>query len=94
MKTNDTKRTEDLAHNLCSKQHDTESVSNEMYFIPDGYTVKKMADLVREKDKILLDRADETEAAQSRIEEAKRQLEEIKKETEELLTLPNDSERG
>ena len=90
VKTNDTKRTEDLAHNLFKEYHDKESVSNEMYFIPDGYTVKKMADLVRAKDKILLDRADKTEAAQTAIEEAKKQLEEITQETEELLTLPDE----
>ena len=89
VKTNDTKRTEDLAHNLFKEYHDTLSVSNEMYFIPEGYTVKKMADLVRTKDKVLLDRADKTEAAQNAIEKAKKQLEEITQETERLLSLPD-----
>lgn len=91
VKTNDTKRTEDLAHSLFKDFHDEESVSSEMYFIPEGYTIKKMADVVRNKDKILLDRADKTEAAQAAIEAAKKQLETITQETEELLSLPDGS---
>ena len=55
VKTNDVKRTEELAHNLFKDFHDTESVSTEMFFIPDEYSVKKMADLVREKDRILVE---------------------------------------
>ena len=90
VKTNDTKRTEDLAHNLFKQYHDAESVSNEMYFIPEEYTVKKMADLVRAKDKILVERTDKTEAALAEIEAAKRKLASITQETEELLSLPDD----
>ena len=67
VKTNDTKRTEDLAHNLFKDYHDEESVSKEMYFVPDGFSIKMMADEVRKKDKILLDRAEKTEAAQDLI---------------------------
>ena len=59
-----------------------------MFFIPDEYTVKKMADLVREKDKILLERADKTAAAEAAIETAKKQLDAITQETDDLLSLP------
>ena len=87
VKTNDTKRTEDLAHNLFSEYHDQESVSTEMYFIPEGWSIKMMADEVRKKDKILLDRAEKTEAAEAAIEAAKKQLLEINQETEALLSI-------
>ena len=88
VKTNDVKRTEELAHNLFKDFHDKESISTEMFFIPDEYTVKKMADLVREKDKILLERADKTAAAEAAIETAKKQLDAITQETDDLLSLP------
>ena len=55
--------TEDLAHNLFKDYHDGESVSKEMYFVPDGFSIKMMADEVRKKDKILLDRAEKTNHA-------------------------------
>jgi len=90
VKTNDVKRTEELAHQLFKDFHDTESVSTEMFFVPKEYTIKKMADLVREKDKVLIDRADKTEAAKAAIEAAKRELDEITQETDELLSLPRD----
>lgn len=88
VKTNDVKRTEELAHNLFKDFHDTESVSTEMFFIPDEYSVKKMADLVREKDRILVERADKTAAAEAAIEAAKKQLDAITQETDDLLSLP------
>ena len=90
VKTNDTKRTEDLAHNLFNDYHDQESVSKEMYFVPEGWSIKKMADEVRKKDKILLDRAEKTEKAEAAIEAAKKQLAEINQETEDLLSLPDE----
>ncbi len=52
VKTRDAKQTEKLAHELFAELHDAESVSEEMYFTKDGMSVKEMADLVREKDKI------------------------------------------
>jgi hypothetical protein len=90
VKTNDTKRTEDLAHNLFNDYHDQESVSKEMYFVPEGWSIKKMADEVRKKDKILLDRAEKTEKAEAAIEAAKKQLAQINQETEDLLSLPDE----
>ena len=90
VKTNDTKRTEDLAHNLFADYHDKESVSKEMYFIPDEWSVKKMADEVRNKDKILIDRAEKTEAAEAAILAAKKQLEEINQETNALLSIEDE----
>ena len=90
VKTNDTKRTEDLAHNLFNDYHDQESVSKEMYFVPEGWSIKKMADEVRKKDKILLDRAEKTEKAEAAIEAAKKQLAQINQETEDLLLLPDE----
>ena len=90
VKTNDVKRTEELAHQLFKDYHDKECVSTEMFFIPEGYTTKTMADQVRSKDKILLDRADKTEKAKAAIEKAKKELEEITQETDTLLILPED----
>ena len=90
VKTNDTKRTEDLAHNLFKDYHDKESVSKEMYFVPESWSIKKMADEVRKKDKILLDRAEKTEKAEAAIEAAKKQLAQINQETEDLLSLPDE----
>ena len=88
VKTNDVKRTEELAHQLFADYHDKESVSTEMFFIPEDYTIKKMADLVRDKDRIVVDRLDKTEAAKAAIEAAKKQLDEIENETVQLLSIP------
>ena len=88
VKTNDVKRTEELAHQLFTDFHDEDSVSTEMFFIPEGYTIKKMADLVREKDRIVVERADKTEAAKAAIETAKKELHAIEQETGELLSIP------
>lgn len=57
VKTNDVKRTEELAHTIFAEFHDEESVSAEMFLIPEDMTVKKMAYLVREKDKIAVIKA-------------------------------------
>jgi Zn-finger domain-containing protein len=48
--TNNVDRTEGLAHRLFKNFYDEESVSKEMFFIPEGITVKKMADITRSKD--------------------------------------------
>ena len=65
VKTNDAKRTESLAHTLFEDHLDNESVSTEMYFIPSGMTVKEMADMVREKDRIYVEQIEENEPFQS-----------------------------
>ena len=49
--TNNVKRTEELAHKYFEKNHDKDSVSKEIFYIPKGWTVKKMADTIRLKDK-------------------------------------------
>ncbi len=90
VKTNDVKRTEELSHQLFRQYHDPDSVSTEMFFIPNGMTVKKMADLVRTKDKVMMERLEKTEAALQRIEEAKRELELIQQETDEIISLEPD----
>ena len=87
VKTNDTKRTESLSHSLFEEYHDKESVSTEMFFIPDNMTVKKMADMVREKDRILLERVEKTEAAKNAVEEAQKKLELIQQETVDMIAL-------
>ena len=51
VKTNRVDRTEELAHELFIDYHDKDSVSNEMFSIPENMTVKQMADRVRNKDK-------------------------------------------
>ena len=61
-----------------------------MYFIPNGYTIKKMADTVRDKDRILVERADKKEAAEAEIVAANQRLREINQETDELLSLPEE----
>ena len=50
VKTNNVDRTEKLAHDLFEAHHDKDSVSTEMYFVPEGYSIKRMADEVRSKD--------------------------------------------
>ena len=50
VKTNGVDRTEELAHQLFSDFSDNDSISKEMFFIPEKMTVKMMADLVRNKD--------------------------------------------
>ncbi|WP_461405817.1 GIY-YIG nuclease family protein [Falsiruegeria mediterranea] len=93
VKTNDVKRTEELAHTIFSEFHDMESVSSEMYFIPHGMTVKNMADLVREKDKVAVTQASKRQQAQEKIAKAQAELERINKETAEMITLPNNGEK-
>lgn len=93
VKTNDVARTEELAHQIFKEFHDPESISSEMFFLPEGFTVKKMADLVREKDKVLMKRAEETVAARNELEAAKKKLEKIEKETESLIVLPRNHDK-
>ena len=90
VKTNDVGRTEELAHQIFNEFHDQDSVSSEMFFVPNGLTVKKMADHVREADKISLKRAEETAKAERELEAAKNKLEKIKKETESIISLPRN----
>jgi hypothetical protein len=47
VKTKNAKQTEELAHQLFAEEHDHESVSEEMYFIKEGVSVKEMADFNR-----------------------------------------------
>ena len=50
VKTNNVDRTEKLAHDLFKLHHDKDSVSTEMFFVPEGYSIKRMADEVRAAD--------------------------------------------
>lgn len=86
VKTNDAKRTESLAHTLFEDQLDPESVSTEMYFIPTGMTVKQMADLVREKDKVYVEHMEEEETAKAAVLEAQKRLDELHRKHKEQLT--------
>ncbi len=86
VKTNDAKRTESLAHTLFEDYLDTESVSTEMYFIPEGMTVKQMADTVREKDRVYVEHMEEEEAALAAVKEAQKRLEELHRTHKEELT--------
>ena len=61
VKSNDAKRTESLAQTLFEDQIDNESVSKEMYFLPPKLSVKRMADIVREKDRIYKEQMEEEE---------------------------------
>ena len=88
--TNDVKRTEELAHTIFSMYKDDESVSSEMYYIPEGMTVKKMADHVREKDKIMQDQILKKEKALEQIKEAQLELDKLNEETIEMISLKED----
>lgn len=93
VKTNDVRRTEELSHQIFDDYHDQESISTEMYFIPDGMTVKQMADTVREKDKIMLERIEKQEKAMEELAKARAVVEKLKKETHEMISLkPNSNE--
>lgn len=50
VKTNNVDRTESLAHELFNIHHDKDSISTEMFFVPEGYSIKRMADEVRSAD--------------------------------------------
>lgn len=91
VKTNDVKRTEDLAHTIFAVYHCKESVSTEMYLIPEGMSVKAMADLVREKDKIAVDQNIKREKALATIEKAQAELDRINNETQQMISLSNPS---
>lgn len=86
VKTNDTKRTEALANTLFEDYLDTESVSTEMYFIPSGMTVKQMADMVREKDRVYVEHMEEEESAKAAVLAAQKRLEDLHRKHKEELT--------
>ena len=86
VKTNDAKRTESLAHTLFEDHLDNESVSTEMYFIPEGMTVKEMADMVREKDRIYVEQMEEEEIAKLNVLEAQKKFDELHRKHKEELT--------
>ena len=86
VKTNDAKRTESLAHTLFEDHLDNESVSTEMYFIPEGMTVKEMADTVREKDRIYVEQMEEEEIAKLNVLEAQKKFDELHRKHKEELT--------
>ena len=86
VKTNDVKRTESLAHTLFEDHLDNESVSTEMYFIPEGMTVKEMADTVREKDRIYVEQMEEEEIAKLNVLEAQKKFDELHRKHKEELT--------
>ena len=86
VKTNDAKCTEALAHTLFEDYLDAESVSTEMYFIPSGMTVKQMADLVRDKDRVYVEHMEEEEKAKAAVLAAQKRLEELHKKHKKELT--------
>lgn len=90
VKTNDVTRTENLSHKIFSEFHCKESVSTEMYCIPPNWTVKQMADIVREKDKVLLIQAEKQEAAKKELAEAKAKFDAINSETDLMIALKNE----
>ena len=74
VKTNGVDRTEELAHQLFADFHDKESVSKEMFFIPEGMTVKNMADLVRKKDVVYKKIKEEESQLQEELLKKKKKL--------------------
>lgn len=91
VKTNNAIRTEELSHKIFAEYHDQESVSTEMYFIPEGMTVKQMADTVREKDIILLEQLTKKKDAMDAVRKAEQELERLNSETDELIALNDPS---
>jgi hypothetical protein len=87
VKTNDVKRTEELSHKIFSSYHDKESVSTEMFFIPENMSVKQMADQVRDKDKVMREQVEKHSKAMEAVEKAKDALAKLEQETHELITL-------
>jgi hypothetical protein len=93
VKTNDVKRTEDLSHKIFARFHDKDSVSTEMFFLAEDMTVKQMADLVRDKDKIMRQQLEKQAKAIEAIEQAKAALDKLDQETHELIILKSDIEQ-
>jgi len=91
VKTPRAKETEDLAHQLFSDYRDEESISEEMYFIPDGMTVKVMADLVR--DKMALHQKQKSKEAKllKEVADAKKNLEDLQIENKKALLGDTDN---
>ena len=87
VKSNDAKRTESLAQTLFEDQIDNESVSKEMYFLPPKMSVKRMADIVREKDRIYKEQMEEEEKAKFHVLEAQKKLDELNMRHKDQLTL-------
>ena len=85
VKTPKAKETEDLAHQLFADYRDVESISEEMYSIPEGMTVKVMADLVRDKMSLHQKQISKEAKLLKEVSDAKKALEDLKKENEELL---------
>lgn len=92
VKTNDVKRTEDLSHTIFSKFHDKDSVSTEMFFLPPEMTVKQMADIVRDKDKVMRQQLEKQAKAIQAVEQAKAALDKLDQETHELILLKSNIE--
>ena len=86
VKTNDAKRTESLAHTLFEDHLDTQSISTEMYFMPPGMSVKQMADLVRDKDRLYVEHMEEEENAKAEVLAAQKKLENLHRKHKEELT--------
>lgn len=92
VKTNDVKRTEELSHKIFSSYHDKESVSTEMFFLPENMSVKQMADLVRDKDKVMREQIEKQSKAIEAVEKAKAALAKLEQETHELIILKKETE--
>ena len=91
VKTPKAKETEELAHKLFEDYRDTPSISEEMFYIPDGMTVKDMADLVREKNIINQKQISEEKKLKLKLEDAQTALEALKKKNKEALLGDTDN---
>ena len=90
VKSKDAKQTEKLAHELFAEQHDVESISEEMYFIPDGMTVKNMADHVREKMTLHQKQVKKEIQLQDKLASVQEELETLREANKQKLL--NDSD--
>jgi membrane carboxypeptidase/penicillin-binding protein len=88
--TNNVARTEELSHMIFSRYHDKESVSTEMFFIPEDMTVKQMADTVREKDQILVKQQSKQAKAEEAVKKAQEVLENLNNQTAAMIMPENE----
>ena len=89
--TKQAKQTEALAHELFKDHLVPDSVSDEMYYIPDGMTPKGMADLVREKMALHQKQVKDEEKLKKKIKGVQEELELLRETNKEILLSDSDN---
>ena len=89
--TKQAKQTEALAHELFKDHLVIPSVSDEMYYIPDGMTPKGMADLVREKMAIHQKQVKQEEKLKLKLAGVQEELELLQEDNKQKLLSESDN---